>query len=114
MLWVGLAARYQEGSRTDTYVLLADPGGANSNSTSSSLLRKASISLMKSWWCGAGSKPLWRAHSVRLLRVDRRFRSSAAALAGSVCLSIHSSPARSYRSQFLIADRGWIHLCQGL
>jgi len=36
------------GSSTETYVLFADPGGANSSSTSSSLLRNASISRMKS------------------------------------------------------------------
>jgi hypothetical protein len=46
----------------------------------------------------------------RLFRIDLRFRSSAAALAGSVCLCIHRSPVHGNRRQLLIADRARIDL----
>ena len=98
MLCVGLFARYQDGSRIDTYVLLAEPGGANSNNTSSSPAKNASISLMIRWWCLAGSKPLYLAHSVRLLRVDLRLSSSSAAAVESmrsvICLNTISHDGR--------------------
>src|SRR6185312_11340736 len=103
MLCVGWLARYHEGSSTETYVLLAEPGGAKRRSTSSSLSRKDSISLIISRWWAAGSKPLCCAHSAKLLRVDRRLRSSSAAATELVRSGIGLNSVSNNSCQLCIA-----------
>ena len=91
-------------------MLLAEPGGAKSSSTSSSLLRKLSISPIISWWCLAGSKPLYLAQSARLLRVNRRLSSSSAAATELVRSVIGLDSVAHDGGEFRIAHRAWINL----